>query len=246
MSRLSDAHAAIGHIDWCCTIPHDIDRLIGHAVESAQRVAEERPLPAPAGGYRDPTASGATALAPEPESVRTMRSAAALCIDLVGRVDVLARRHNPAAPVMQTSTSLSQALRHATIPLHAHAHVLELVGAHGDEDIDWLLRELVDTAHWLHDKCECVWDEHKRRPVAEQRAMRWCRSCERADHHVPIDVDRYADYCRSCGEYRRATGDLPPVAWCEHVWARGRRPSPAVTARMVADERRRGRRRRTA
>lgn len=210
MTRQSLALTAATGIDWCCTSPHDIDRLIGHAVEAAGRQAAERATSGPSGGHADPTASGVMT-GREPESVATMRSCALLIVDLARDIDRLARRVNPQAPAMGDARTLTGALRDATIPLHAHGPHLERIEPHGGEDIDWLLCQLADNAAWLHRKCAGIWAEHKGMPVAEQKPRLTCESCAR--YRIAADVER-GHRCSKCRNFIDEYRVMPTEELC--------------------------------
>ena len=147
MTRAEQARTAATDIDWCCQPPHTVDQCIGHAVEHAGKLAEERRHDArPIGGHADPTAAGVHDQR-EPEEVSRTRSCALMIWDLARSVDTLARTLNPTAPPMRERPKvLAEMLRAATIPLHAHVMVLDDIEPYGDEDIDWLLRQLVENA----------------------------------------------------------------------------------------------------
>ena len=79
--------------------------------------------------------------------------------------------------------------------------------------------------------------------VPKAKPRRWCIGCARAGRQVDIYVDRYADLCRSCGDYKAATrnvehpkGRLPPVPYCEYVYQRGRKPPAELERRWLHEE----------
>jgi hypothetical protein len=132
VTRQTLAITAAADIDECVTVPRDIDRLIGHAIEAAGKLAAERATESPSSGHADPTAAG-LASEREPETVATMRSCACMLWDLARDIDRLARQVNPQAPSMgERPRSLTQALRDVTVTLHAHAAHLDRIVSRGE------------------------------------------------------------------------------------------------------------------
>lgn len=74
-------------------------------------------------------------------------------------------------------------------------------------------------------------------PPPTQRPRRCCESCARAGLEVDIYVDRYADMCRFCGDYKAAEGRRPPVAACEWKERHGKNPRADQVARWLVEER---------
>ncbi len=72
------------------------------------------------------------------------------------------------------------------------------------------------------------------RPV--QQARRTCASCDRAGLSVDIDVDRYAHYCRFCGDYKGSEGRVPPEAACAWAARHGKNPRRDQIARWIFEE----------
>lgn len=73
-------------------------------------------------------------------------------------------------------------------------------------------------------------------PRPTQQARRRCESCARADLDVDIDIDRYAKYCRFCGEFKGAEGRVPPKAACEWRARHGKNPSRTQIVRWILEE----------
>lgn len=72
------------------------------------------------------------------------------------------------------------------------------------------------------------------RPV--QQARRTCASCDRAGLSVDIDVDRYAHYCRFCGDYKGSEGRVPPEAACAWAARHGKNPRRDQIDRWIFEE----------
>ncbi len=83
------------------------------------------------------------------------------------------------------------------------------------------------------------------RPPSEkpkQRKLHGCVSCARVKRpdgqptFEPVAHDRYAKFCRWCGEYRAAEGRMPPVAAVAWMIRHGKAPSTKILAEALTAE----------
>lgn len=69
---------------------------------------------------------------------------------------------------------------------------------------------------------------------AKEPDVRWCTSCARdGGHRQPIDVSRFGDLCRWCGEFRRSNKKLPPVELLHYRHAGERIPQKVLDRHHV-------------
>lgn len=73
-------------------------------------------------------------------------------------------------------------------------------------------------------------------PPPVQQPQRCCKSCARAGLKVDIAVDRYSEYCRFCGDYRKAEERVPPVEACRWKERHGKNPRADQIARWLVEE----------
>ena len=69
-----------------------------------------------------------------------------------------------------------------------------------------------------------------------QRERRYCASCSRGGLEVDIYVDRYAHFCRFCGDYKASEGRVPPDAACIWLHRHGKNPRGDQIARWIFEE----------
>lgn len=233
--------ASLDHLEWLNTIPHTLDDCLRIQANEHERERDDgRGLGSGGNAHADPTAAGLRPVAqgdPEAATVdavvtRMYRAAA----DLDGAVceGMGRRKRNPPAPHGRQGM-----ISHTVAALHSAGDGLERV--HEGSSPDWsafllvLLRSVHDDAAWLRSKGEGIYSTARleSRVRAEQKPLRGCQSCAR-DTDTPTGdayfepTDRYATFCRWCGDYSKAEKALPPLAAVRWMHRYGKRPTSKV------------------
>jgi hypothetical protein len=230
VTRQTLAITAATDIDECVTVPRDIDRLIGHAIEAAGKLAAERCSESQTNGHADPTAAGLIRDT-EPRPVVNARGRVTELWDLARSIDRAARQVNPKAPGMgDRPTSATRSLEIVAVTLRAHAPHLDDVSDYGTADLTWLCSETAAAAAWLRHWCDGVWAEHKGQPVRPEKLARIvCESCARFG--IDTDVADGRRRCTRCQDFAGNHKVLPTEAICTE-W--DRHPArPRITPVMV-------------
>lgn len=192
--------AAVRHLDWCAQVPHTIDNIVGIYAEKTRNTS--RPMRhgmtndeilssltnhsggGGKGGHSDPTAQAA--LYGEPDAIDDDGTVAELRGTIAGiaahalELDDLCALSvdEPVWRPPSTDPTLTGQVRDAVSRLH-HCRPLLDRTADVHPHADWLLREIAESAAWLHDKTRGIWDQHRgdQLPVAEQKPIVECRIC---------------------------------------------------------------------
>lgn len=254
--------ATIAHLEWCATIPHTIDQIIG--IHAERTSATTRPMrhgmtndeilstltsrtgSGGKGGHSDPTARAALwgePDAPDTDDIATVRAAVTRCADAartIGDTCAATLGHapwRPPAPVGLTGTVTTAIAR-----IHRWAPDLEPTAEllHGSDlaALDALVRtELADTAGWLHDKAEAIWAEHRgeQRQPAVQRPLVACRVHARWVNDPPTAIGAKG-LCSRCEEFQDRYSCEPTEAIVRR-WDYGAAATPGQIAEAKAPKR---------
>lgn len=237
--------AAISDLNWCLTIPHTLDRIIGLWAEHQDR--NGRPLAksrltndelverissgqgSGKGGHSDPTGNAAVLGAPDlgddaDETISRLT---------VATLTIWDATRDLTATLGHTVT-LTPPKRHDRIQATvAQLHRLDVTDADLDaltpderDHAHWLIADpIAATASWLHTKAESLWLETRgeRQQVAPEvgRKMRPCACC------TPYGYTEYAvdgsDLCERCDAFRRTYKCKPTRAILQQLVDYGRK-----------------------
>ncbi len=240
-ARTAAITATLEHLAWFKT-PHTLDQIVGLHLEALgagtmtfrygatpgemAATIKARAETGPAGriGPPNPDASGRAAATHETlfgidtttaDLAAYGRQLDDLCAQTLGLE--LRPRHpdrtrqsaiaNTVAAILHARPNIEPAA--ALLPAHELGHLDDLIRCH-----------LADAAAWLHTKAEAIWatSHGERQPVAVQRALRYCESCHRWG--IEELVDRYANRCRRCGQFKVDHGVEPTERICR-MWHQG-------------------------
>lgn len=213
--------AAISDLNWCLTIPHTLDRIIGLWAEHQDR--NGRPLStrrlsndelverissgqgSGKGGHSDPTGNAAVYGAPDlgddaDETIARLTVATLTIWDATCDLTT----------TLGHDVTLNPTKRHDRIQAAvAQLHRLDVTDADlGALDLDerdharWLIADpIASTASWLHTKAESLWLETKgeRQQVAQQKPLVACRIHAQWFRDPPLAVTK--GVCQPCARF---------------------------------------------
>ena len=249
--RAQSLSSTIEHLDWCVTIHHTIDQVIGIYAERTRTTT--RPLrhgmtndeilsalvnnggTGGKGGHSDPTARAALWGEPDAtdddETVSTIAASVALCHETAVEIAAICGTPAPPPPDPTLTTRIASTLAH----VHRWRPVLETTASNLDGDdlthLDTLVRvALGETAQWLHHKAEGIWLQHRgeRMQVAQQKPIEPCRLHAKWVRNPPHAAPG-RELCQQCTDFQERHRCEPT----EPIIRRWEYGSPATPGQIV-------------
>lgn len=232
---LDVAHA---HLVWLTATPSPLDAALDVLADVDARTtiatgSKDGTGRRAIGSYSDPTATTATARAEV--AIAGQRTAKAIHAD-IDLVAITARRLRAIiGGTPPTGTGVARALADIGWCLTAPHTVEAWTSDDADmiDEVDHRCDVLARQSAVLRTRVETVLRQALRpaEPKPVQQAMRGCVSCARdGGYFEPIAEGRYADLCRTCGEYRAAEGRTLPLGAVRSMHSHGK-----LTAKAIAD-----------
>lgn len=243
------ARKAVADLDWCNTVPHTIDGIIGiHAEQTRHQgralrhgLTNDQILDALATGGGGPSGSGYS----DPTSAAALRNEPDAADDLeLGAIDAaLALIYESAIEIDQVVTEACGLPRPSAVTPHGRQHHVSASAAHlmyvmpnltrahaltpDPDHLVLLVRTaLAETTTWLRDKAEGIWLSAKgdRQTPAVQRAIVECTTCSRWRKGT-VAVRR--GQCNQCARFQEDHKCKATEAIVRR-WELGKGPTPAL------------------